>query len=172
MFRILQVREASQQKSLQGLDNIAEEGAEAFESVHKIVDDLKECGASATWCNEVQNGLKNGKRYLKTEYRVHCREEESLCPDHCRYFALSDLQDPELKQSCSYQHQMRCSECEHLKVTLQSIAEKIDSPSIKEKKPEVNQVSLRSDGAGCYHNNNLIAATYDIGVRVGVKVIR
>ena len=130
LFRILQVREASQLKSLQGLDNIAKGGAEAFESVHKIVDDLKDCGASATWCDEVQNGLKNGKRYLKTEYRVHCREEESLCPDHCRYFALSDLQGPELKQSCSHQHQVRCSECEHLKVTLQSIAEKIDSPSI------------------------------------------
>ena len=36
----------------------------------------------------------------------------------------------------------------------------------------VNQVFLRSDGAGCYHNNNLIAAAYDIGVRVVVKVMR
>ena len=33
----------------------------------------------------------------------------------------------------------------------------------EENKPEVNQVFLRSDGAGCYHNNNLIAATHDIG---------
>ena len=77
LFRILQVREASQRKSLQGLDNIAAGGAEAFESVRKIVDDLKNCGASGTWCDEVQNKFKSGKRYLKTEYRVHCREKKA-----------------------------------------------------------------------------------------------
>lgn len=106
LFRILQVREAPSRKSLQGLDNIAAGGAEAFESVRKIVDDLKNCGASGTWCDEVQNKLKSGKRYLKIEYRVHCREEESLCADHCRYFALSDLQDPELSEHCPHQHQV------------------------------------------------------------------
>ena len=31
---------------------------------------------------------------------------------------------------------------------------------------------LRSDEAGCYHNNELIAAVCDIGNRVGVKVVR
>ena len=298
LFRILQVREASQRTSLQGLDNIAAGGAEAFDNMHKIVDDLKDSGASATWCDEIQKGLKDGKRYLKTEYRVHCREDESCCPDHCRCFALSDSQDPDLKGSCSHQHQMLCDECERLKSSIQSIADKIESPSIhlysdeqkedlkhdltqareiifqwkshiiraenqerakqnvlsslqvnsvlivmdwamkflqmkyrekqsewfgkrginwhvscvisrnaaddslqiqsyvhlfdscaqdwntvcallehllkivKANMPSVNQVFLRSDGAGCYHNNNLIAAAYDIGVRVGVKVMR
>ena len=42
---------------------------------------------------------------------------------------------------------------------------------IRENKPEVNQAFLHSDGAGCYHNNNLIAALHDLGVRVGVKVM-
>ena len=37
-------------------------GAEVFESVCKIVDDLKNCGASGTWCDEVQNRFKSGKR--------------------------------------------------------------------------------------------------------------
>ena len=115
LFRILQVREASQRTSLQGLDNIAAGGAEAFDNMHKIVDDLKDSGASATWCDEIQKGLKDGKRYLKKEYRVHCREDESCCPDHCRCFALSDSQDPDLKGSCSHQHQMLCDECERLK---------------------------------------------------------
>ena len=280
LFRVLQVREASQRKSLQGLDNIAAGGAEAFESVRKIVDDLKNCGASGTWCDEVQNKLK------------------SLCADHWRYFALSNLQDPELSEHCPHQHQVRCIEHEQLKVTLKSIADQIESPSInyysveqkedfkhdlaqaremifqwkshilraenqerakqdvlkslqdnsvmvvmdwamkflqikyrekqsewfgkrginwhvsyviskntaddgpqvqsyvhlfdtcaqdwytvcailehlltiiKENKPEVNQAFLRSDGVGCYHNNNVIAAVHDLGVRVGVKVTR
>ena len=43
---------------------------------------------------------------------------------------------------------------------------------IKANKPNVSQVFFRSDGTGCYHNNNLIAAAFDIGVRVGIKVMR
>ena len=298
LFRILQVREASQRKSLQGLDNIAASGAEGFESMHKIVDDLRDGGASAEWCKEVQSALKNGKRYLKTEYRAHCREDESPCPDHCRCFALSDPQNTEFKGSCAHQHQVRCDRCEDLKSTIQSIADQIESSLvnlyseeqkedlkhdfrqaqemifqwkshiiraenqdrakqnmlsslqsnsvlivmdwamkflqlkyrekqsewfgkrginwhvscvitrnaagdgleiasyvhlfdscaqdwytvcamlehllkiIKANTPSVSQVFLRSDGAGCYHNNNLIAAAFDIGVRVGIKVMR
>ena len=40
-FSPLEVREASQRKSLQGLDNIATEGAAGFESLEKIVDELQ-----------------------------------------------------------------------------------------------------------------------------------
>ena len=80
LFRILQVREASQRTSLQRHDNIAAGGAEAFDSMHKIVDDLQDSGASATWCDEIQKGHKDGMRYLKTEYRVHCREDKKLLP--------------------------------------------------------------------------------------------
>ena len=65
LYRILQVREASQRKSLQGLDNIAAAGAEGFDTMHKIADDLKDRGAREKWCDEVQNDLKIGKRYLK-----------------------------------------------------------------------------------------------------------
>ena len=43
---------------------------------------------------------------------------------------------------------------------------------IKQSKPTVSQVFLRSDGAGCYHNNNLIAAVFDVGARAGIKVMR
>ena len=99
LYRILQVREASQRKSLQGLDNIAATGAEGFDTMQKIVDDLKDRGASAKWCDEIQNDLKTGKRYLKTVYRVHCREDESPCPDHCTCFALSDSQNPEFQRT-------------------------------------------------------------------------
>lgn len=43
---------------------------------------------------------------------------------------------------------------------------------IKGNKPHVNQIFLRSDGAGCYHNNNLIAAVFAVIVQVGIKVMR
>ena len=38
------------------------------------------------------------------------------------------------------------------------------------KQPGLKSVFLRSDEAGCYHNNFLIAAVPDIGQRVGVAV--
>ena len=43
---------------------------------------------------------------------------------------------------------------------------------IKTQKPHTTHVYLRSDEAGCYHNNSLIAAAKDIGQRVGITVCR
>jgi len=40
-FKILEVREASQRKSLQGLDNTAADDSAAFQTVERIVDDLE-----------------------------------------------------------------------------------------------------------------------------------
>ena len=37
-------------------------------------------------------------------------------------------------------------------------------------KTHISRVSLRSDEAGCYHNNSLMAAVRDIGERVGITV--
>ena len=39
-------------------------------------------------------------------------------------------------------------------------------------KPLINSVFLRSDEAGCYHNNALIASLKDVGQRLGVQVKR
>ena len=47
LYRILQVREASRRRSLQGLDNTAVSGAEGFEAMHKIVEELVEGGATS-----------------------------------------------------------------------------------------------------------------------------
>ena len=44
--------------------------------------------------------------------------------------------------------------------------------AIKTQKPHVTQIYLRSDEAGCYHNNSLIAAAKDLGQRVGITVCR
>ena len=39
-------------------------------------------------------------------------------------------------------------------------------------KPLINSVFLRSDEAGCYHNNALLASLKDVGLRLGVQVKR
>ena len=43
---------------------------------------------------------------------------------------------------------------------------------IKTDNPSITKVYLRSDEAGCYHNNLLLAALNDIGARVGLHVHR
>ena len=42
--------------------------------------------------------------------------------------------------------------------------------ALKKKQPHISRVSLRSDQAGCYHNNSLMAAVRDVGERVGITV--
>ncbi|KAK3745380.1 hypothetical protein QZH41_001418 [Actinostola sp. cb2023] len=130
LFKILEVREASQRKSLQGLDNIATDGSAGFETLGKIVDELGACGAKLTWCNETTKVLKGCKCYLKTEYPVHCANDQSTCPDHCRDFALSDENDKDFRNECSHSHDVACDKCESLKGVLQDIEHHIQSSSV------------------------------------------
>lgn len=74
MYRVLKVREASQRKSVQGLENTAADGAEGFQRISEIVEDLGEKhGVNKEWYSDVNRSLAKAKRYLKTKYRVHCR---------------------------------------------------------------------------------------------------
>ena len=130
LYRILQVREAFQRKSLQGLDNTAAAEAEGFDTMNKIVDQLKDSGASVKWCEEIRHNLKDGKRYLKTEYRVHCKDDKSSCPDHCTLFALSDPQNLKFQGTCLHKHHFCRNDCETLKSTIQAVVDEIESPSV------------------------------------------
>ena len=120
------MREASQRKSLQGLDNTASSGAEGFDTLNKIVDDLEQCGARHKWCEGSRDNLKGAKRYLKTSYRAHCREDsDNLCAEHCREHALSDTQCLEFKTSCTHDHMELCESCDSLRNTLGSVLSEI-----------------------------------------------
>ena len=57
LYKILEVREASQRRSLQGLDNITTDGAAGFETLEKIVDELKSLGAKSEWCVQSKTTL-------------------------------------------------------------------------------------------------------------------
>lgn len=66
------------------------------------------------------------KRYLKTEYRQHCRADESPCPDHCRRFALSDPANKCFAESdCFHEHSQKCDSCEQINEATQAIEKKI-----------------------------------------------
>ena len=121
LYRILKVRGASQRKSLQGLDNTAASGAESFDTLTKVVGDLEQCGARHEWCEETLKDLKAGKRYLKTSYRAHCRDDSDECPHHCRQHALSDIECAEFQAGCHHEHLEVCPDCEGLEATMESI---------------------------------------------------
>ena len=129
LFKILEVREASQRKSLQGLDNTAADGSAAFQTVERIVDELEKGGLAKQWCTEVKGKLKDAKRYLKTGYSVHCKPETAACPDHCRKFALSDEQDAAFQESCSHQHSETCDDCQNLRNVLDEVKNQISGSS-------------------------------------------
>lgn len=80
---------ASRQKSRQGLDFFLTEGAQAFESVERVIMVLEEGGATSIWGKEARAILKEAQRYLKTDFKSHVGPEKR-CVDHCTGFSLSD----------------------------------------------------------------------------------
>ena len=93
--------------------------------MERIVDDLREKGSDREWCMRAQRRLQEGKRYLKTDYRVHCTEESSPCKDHCRKFALSDPVEKDFREECDHGHHLRCYTCEDLKDVMNDIKQQI-----------------------------------------------
>ena len=93
--------------------------------MERIVNDLKEKGTDREWCLGAQRRLQEGKRYLKTDYRVHCTEESSPCKDHCRKFALSDPEEKDFKEECDHGHHLRCNMCEDLKDVKNDVKQQI-----------------------------------------------
>lgn len=69
-LRILSACGATIRKSLQGLDYIAADGAKAFDDLCKLVERLEECGLSMQVGNIWRKSLKEGKQYLKADFKV------------------------------------------------------------------------------------------------------
>ena len=70
MLRVLSACGATVRKSLQGLDYIASDGAKGFEALCGIVDQLKERGLDRETAKKWEVSLREGKHYLKADYKV------------------------------------------------------------------------------------------------------
>ena len=66
MLRILSSCTATVRKSLHGLDYFAAEGAKAFDDLIAVVENL----GDRHWVLRCQQALKEGKQYLKADYKV------------------------------------------------------------------------------------------------------
>ena len=90
------------------LDNIAVDGAASFVTLQNI-DDLEQAGSEKTVLNDLRKRVREGKNYLKTEYKVNCKLEENECADHCRKLGLSDPRNKDFQCSCGHsQHNILC----------------------------------------------------------------
>ena len=71
LHKILDVCFTSVRNSLQRLDYFTVQGTQAFDDLESVVDKLGEdCGMSSAWVEEKKDQLKEGKRYLKSDYKV------------------------------------------------------------------------------------------------------
>lgn len=120
---------ASKQVSLQGLDYIATEGAEAFDQLKSIVNVLQDNRVDVTWANSVKQDLKGGKRYLKMDYKTHTGSKER-CKDHCIKFSLSGPNNSDYSSSCNHEHDLPCHECARLTCLVEQIDEKLNDKNV------------------------------------------
>ena len=83
---------------------------------------------------------------------------------------LSCKADDESKELQSYAHLVDGS-CQQDWFAVCSIFENVLGV-IKAQKPNITKAFLRSDEAGCYHNNSLTAAVRDVRERSGIDICR
>ncbi|KAK3731174.1 hypothetical protein QZH41_017423 [Actinostola sp. cb2023] len=117
---------ASVRKSLQGLDYISSSGTEAFEDLLEVTETLGDIGQGMGWAKRQQLRLRESKRYLKSDYKVHVSKRSTVA-DHCRDYALSDPKEPAFQSSCDHEHTDICDRCEMLSAVIQEIEAELAS---------------------------------------------
>ena len=70
LLNILSVCSASVRKSLQGLDYVSSNGAQAFDDLCGAAERLGDDFMGMSWAREQKEHLKNSKRYLKSDFKV------------------------------------------------------------------------------------------------------
>jgi len=119
------------QKSLHWLDNVTAEGTEEFDSVLTIIETLLENGVDEQWVQATQQAIKEGKRYLKTDFKAHVSRDES-CNEHCTVHALSDPGNVDFREDCQHCHDTEYDRCEPLEVALEEVSKKLENADMNE----------------------------------------
>ena len=53
---------------------MAADGVAVFDTIERVVDELEKAGADPEWTVNFKEKLNDSKKYLKTNYKVHCKE--------------------------------------------------------------------------------------------------
>jgi hypothetical protein len=120
LFHILKVCSASKRRNLQGLDNMAADGAEGYQALHSLTDRLHEMNIlSAEDHKELSKKIKSSQIYMKTDYKLHIKDSD-MCADHCITWSLSDPADANFQKGCDHTHPIQCDRC-HLLLEIEEI---------------------------------------------------
>ena len=126
LYRMIDVCAASLQTSLQGLDNTTAEGTDAVDNMNDLVDTLGNLGSSDQFTKLAHQGIKEAKRYLKTEFKGHVGREK-MCAGHCTTYALNDPSEKKFQRPCDTSHNVECKSCISLEKVMETITAEIDS---------------------------------------------
>ena len=141
LCRIIDVCAASRQKSLQGLDYLLTEGAQAFESVERVIMVLEEGGTTSIWGKEAKAILKEAKRYPKTDFKSHVGPQER-CVDRYTGISLCDPHNDAFAQHCDHTHDMSCPPCRQLDEVLSNVMSMTNSPNLTLPDEQQSQVTF------------------------------
>ena len=114
LYRMIDVCATSLQTSPQGLDNTTAEGTDAVDNMNDLVDTLGNLGSSDQLTKLAHQGIKEAKRYLKTEFKGHVGREK-MCADYCTTYALNDPSEKKFQRPCLTSHNVECKSCIFLK---------------------------------------------------------
>ena len=140
---------ASQRKSLSVLDNVAADGSDSFDLLLKITAELK--NSHRGLLNEleiIEKQLRDGKKYIKGEYKINRSNNCDDISDHCRIFALSDPKEKCYQQLCSVQHENHCQNCETLAACLKDLKNLVTNMDISNRKKK-EDLLYDIDDASC-----------------------
>ncbi|CAC5406365.1 unnamed protein product [Mytilus coruscus] len=96
MYKILNDCAASVRTCVEGLDSYVAEGGKTFQDLEIIIEKLS---ASSEKKKELKSKLLNGKRYIKSDFKIIAK-----------MFALSNSEKC-FSQSCNTQHKHSCVQC-------------------------------------------------------------
>ena len=117
LYRMIDVCAAS----LQGLDNTTAEGTDAVDNMNDLVDTLGNLGLRDQFTKLAHQGIKEAKRYLKTEFKGHVGREK-ICADHCTTYALNGPSEKKFERPCDTRHNVECQSCISLEKVMETIS--------------------------------------------------
>ena len=102
LWRALHSIKSSQRKALAGLDDVTAAGMNGFQVLINVANKWK--------CPDIIKSFEKGKRYLKSDYLVRCRESSTV-KSRSTLFALSDTTSTDLSKYPQTVDNKVCTEC-------------------------------------------------------------
>ena len=114
LWRALHSIKSSQRKALAGLDDVTAAGMNGFQVLINVANKWK--------CPDIIKSFEKGKRYLKSDYLVRCRERSTV-KSRSTLFALSNTTSTDLSKYPQTVDNKVCTECIDLISSLNKLKE-------------------------------------------------